>query len=200
MIRISTTLLIALFAFSSAYAEATAPGNYVVNASTLNVRLAANASGKISRKLVRGQAVEVLEVDDGWARISQYYDGASEGQPGSVARWVYAEHLSAEGSAQQQDRPAEPAFYRVQRQVDIDSPVYDAIRSSDDLAKYQGAFVTVSEELLDTGACELSDFRDIGGWWRSAAHKPDPVYYTYCGGGSNNHRIYVNVDTGNVFR
>jgi hypothetical protein len=200
MTRISITILIALCAFSSAYAEAKTPGDYVVSAGTLNVRLAANTAGKVAGKLSRGQVVEVFEVDDGWARISRYYDGTGEGQPGTVARWVFAAHLDTSTSSQQQGRPVAQAPRPVRTQVDPDSPVYDAIRASDDLAKYQGTFVAVSEELVDVGACELSDFRDIGGWWRSAAHKPEPVYYTYCGGGSNNHRIYVNADTGYVFR
>ncbi len=200
MIRISITLLIALFALSSAYAEAKTPGDYVVSAGTLNVRLAANTTGKVAGKLARGQTVEVLEVDDGWARISHYFDGASEGQPGTVARWVFAAHLEARGYAQPPGKPVAQVSRPVRTLVDPNSPVFDAIRASDDLAQYQGTFVAVSEELVDAGACELSDFRDIGGWWRSAAHKPEPVYYTYCGGGSNNHRIYVNADTGYVFR
>ena len=65
MTRISITLLIALFAFSSAYAEAKSPGDYVVSASTLNVRLAANTTGKVAGRLARWQTVEVFEVDDG---------------------------------------------------------------------------------------------------------------------------------------
>jgi hypothetical protein len=200
MTRISIILLIALCAFSSAYAEAKTPGDYVVSAGTLNVRLAANTAGKVAGKLARGQTIEVFEVDDGWARISNYFDGASEGQPGMIARWVFAAHLVAGGVGQKQGSPVAQVSRPVRVQVDPNSPVYDAIRASDDLAKYQGTFVAVSEELVDVGACELSDFRDIGGWWRSAAHKPEPVYYTYCGGGSNNHRIYVNADTGYVFR
>lgn len=169
-------------------------GEYIVTADTLNIRLAANTSAQIKGKLYRGQEVEVLEVNNGWARISRYYDGATEGLSGNVARWVYATHLSP--------RPImpPPAKPREEIEVDVDSPVYQAIAASDDLARHQGIFVQVSEQLVNAGECKLSDFRDIGGWWRSAAHQPEPVYYTYCGGASNENRIYLNAFTGQTFR
>jgi hypothetical protein len=129
-----------------------------------------------------------------WARISRYYDGATEGISGNIAHWLFARHLTP--------RPAAPAPIKppVETRVDVDSPVYKAIESSDDLALHQVIFVQVSKKLVSTGECKLSDFRDIGGWWRSAAHKPEPVYYTYCGGATNEDRIYVNTDTGQTFR
>jgi hypothetical protein len=194
MTRFTLVLLIAVCAATTAFAEAAAPGEFVVSASSLNVRLAANASAKVKDKLYRGQEVDVFEVSNGWARISRYYDGASEGLSGDVADWVSAEHLSPV------TKTPPPARPRVEIKIDVDSPVYQAIKSSDDLAEHQGIFVQVSEKLVDAGQCKLSDFRDIGGWWRSAAHKPEPVYYTYCGGASNEDRIYVNTATGEVFR
>ena len=194
MTRVTLTLLIAVCAASTALAQARSPGEYVVSADTLNIRLAANTSAKVKGKLYRGQEVEVLEVDKGWARISSYYDGAAEGLSGNVARWVFATHLSPRTAT---PPPAKP---RVKIKVDINSPVYQAIESSDDLARHQGIFVQVSEKLVNAGQCKLSDFKDIGGWWRSAKHKPDPVYYTYCGGASNEDRIYVNTNTGKTFR
>ncbi|MCP4469419.1 MAG: hypothetical protein GY815_01820 [Gammaproteobacteria bacterium] len=84
--------------------------------------------------------------------------------------------------------------------IAVSSRILEAMKSSDDLPKYRNTFAWVSAKLVDSGTCKLSGFRDIGGWWRSAAHKPSPVYYTYCGGGSNNDRIYVNAVTGEIFR
>lgn len=194
MTRVILTLLIAVCAASSAFAQARSPGAYIVSAGTLNIRLAANATAKVQGKLYRGQQIDVFEFSNGWARISRYYDGASEGLSGDVAQWVFAEHLSP-GKA-----TPTPAKRPVAITIDVDSPVYQAIKSSDDLAEHQGTFVQVSEKLVNAGQCKLSDFRDIGGWWRSAAHKPEPVYYTYCGGASNEDRIYVNTATGEVFR
>jgi hypothetical protein len=163
------------------------PQVFVVTAGSLNVRLAPGTSGKVASKLYRGQQAEVFEIDNGWARISEYYDGEIEGLSGKVARWVFAEHLGSPLQVPQQ-------------QVDANSPIARAIEASDDLEKHLNTFVWVSQKLVDAGECELSDFRDIGGWWRSAAHKPRSIYYTYCGGATNSHRIYVDTSTGQTFR
>jgi hypothetical protein len=194
MTRVTLTLLIAVCAASTAFAQARTPGEYIVSADTLNIRLAPGTSAKVKGKLYQGQKVEVLEVNNGWARISRYYDGSAEGLSGNVARWVFATHLAPRAA------PPPPVKPRVEIEVDVNSPVYQAIESSDDLAVHKGIFVQVSEELVKAGQCKLSDFRDIGGWWRSAAHKPEPVYYTYCGGATNEDRIYLNTDTGETFR
>ena len=79
-------VLIVAVVSTTAFAAAQAPGKHVVSASSLNARLAANQSGQLTRKLYRGSRVEVLEVKDGWARISDYYSGADEGLNGFVAQ------------------------------------------------------------------------------------------------------------------
>ena len=84
--------------------------------------------------------------------------------------------------------------------VDVDSPIYKAISSSDDLEQYAGLFVQVSEKLVKSGLCSLNDFVDIGGWWRSNEHNSRLIYYTYCGGATNENRIFVDVATGQTFR
>ena len=86
MIRAIAALLIAALAASNALAEANTPGRYVVTATTLNIRLAPNTAGQAAGSLRQGQEIEVLEVDNGWARISEYYDGARDGVSGTVAR------------------------------------------------------------------------------------------------------------------
>ena len=208
MIRIILTALTAIFAVSNAFAAASAPGQYVVTASTLNVRLAPQMNGQTSSRLGRGQVVDVLEVRDGWARISNYFDGAGEGLSGDVARWVYAVHLSIKpAEARPAAKPAKkkvieylPAQPPPGEEIIVSASILEAISSSDDLPKYQSTFAWVSARLVDTGTCKVSDFRDIGGWWRSTDHKPRPVYYTYCGGGSNSNRIFVDTSTGETFR
>ena len=185
MLKATLVLLVTALLATSAFAAATAPGQYFVTAGTLNVRLASNETGRVARKLRRGDRIEVFEVSNGWARVSEYYDGDS----GVVAQWVSARHLEAA-----------PASAAPTVTVDVNSPVYQAIRASDDLDRHQGIFVLVSSKLVEAGQCELSDFHDIGGWWRSAAHKPRSVYYTYCGGATNEHRIFVDTATGRLFR
>ena len=96
MKRVTLTVFLALLAASNAFAQAQSPGAYVVTAEPLNVRLQANSSGKVTDTLYKQQNVEVFEVNNGWARISQYYDGETEGLTDNIARWVFATHLSAE--------------------------------------------------------------------------------------------------------
>jgi uncharacterized protein YgiM (DUF1202 family) len=184
--RVAVAIFIAIFTASTAFAEARSPGGFVVTADSLNVRLAANETGKVTDKLFQREKVEVFEVRNGWARVSEYYDEDVSGISTKVARWVFATHLSAQ-------RPAN-------MKVIASAPIVEAIKSSDDLVMHQDTFVWVSDKLVKAGECKLSDFEDIGGWWRSVDHKPRPVYYTYCGGAVNNHRVYVNTATGETFR
>jgi len=218
MTRAILAVFIAVFTTTPVLAEATYPGYYVVSADTLNVRQAANTVGKIARRLHRDEKIEVFEVKDGWARISEYFAVDKQGQSVNVARWVFATHLTSVLPAQEMVdegdtivaavTPSENLTKRentavadqpVQR-VDVNSPIALAIKASEDLARYMGTFVSVSGKLIDAGECQLSDFEDIGGWWKSVDHQPRPIYYTYCGGGSSNHRVFVNVSTGRVFR
>jgi hypothetical protein len=218
MTRTILAVFIAVFTTSSVFAEATYQGNFVVSADTLNVRQAANTVGKIADRLHRDEKIEVFEVKDGWARISEYFSVDKQGQSANVARWVFATHLSpvlpAQGRMDEGDtivaammssedltrsQDIAAADQPVQR-IDTHSPIALAIKASEDLAKYMGTFVSVSGKLIDAGECQLSDFEDIGGWWKSVDHQPRPIYYTYCGGASNNHRVFVNVSTGRVFR
>lgn len=160
---------------------------YYVASEKVNVRLAPNKTGKITNTLYKRQKVEVFQVKDGWARISQYYDGSVEGLSEDVARWVFAKHLST-------NRPAE------EQETNLNSPVAKAIKSSDDFSKYQKLFVSASEKLIKSGNCSLGDFTEMGGWWRSTKHKPKPVYFTYCGGMTISNRIYLDTVTGKTFR
>lgn len=218
MTRTILAVFIAVFITFPVFAEATYPGVYVVSADTLNVRQAANTVGKIADRLHRNDKIEVYEVRDGWARISEFFSVDQQGQSVNIARWVFASHLSpvvpAEERVDEGDtivaammssddltkpRDTAAAAQPVQR-IDANSPIALAIKASEDLAKYMGTFVSVSGKLVDAGECQLSDFEDIGGWWKSVDHQPRPIYYTYCGGASNNHRVFVNVSTGRVFR
>ena len=186
MCRVAVATFLAVFTASTVLAEARSPGGFVVSADSLNVRLAANETGKVTDKLFQQEKVEVFEVRNGWARISEYYDEEINGLSTKVARWVFATHLSA-------PRPTV-------KKATANSPIVNAIKSSDDLEMHLDIFAWASEELINSGECKLSDFEDIGGWWRSVDHKPRPVYYTYCGGSINNHRVYVNTATGTTFR
>jgi len=218
MTRTILAVFIAVFTTSPVFAEATYPGSFVVSTDTLNVRQAANTVGKIAERLHRNEKVEVFEVKDGWARISEYFSVDKQGQSANIARWVFATHLTPVLPAEQMvdegdtivaamtssDDPTKRENTAVAEQpvqrIDVNSPIALAIKASEDLARYMCTFVSVSGKLIDAGECQLSDFEDIGGWWKSVDHQPRPIYYTYCGGGNSNHRVFVNVSTGRVFR
>lgn len=55
-----------------------------------------SSTAPIATHLNRGEAVKVLQVQKGWARISSYREPKSEGLRGKkkVARWVSMRHLS----------------------------------------------------------------------------------------------------------
>ena len=163
-------------------------GEHFVTASKLNVRLAPNKDGKLTNVLDKGQKVEVFETKGNWARISDYYDGEVEQLSGEVARWVYGKYLSTE-------KP------HTESPMNLGDPISEAISSSDDFGKHQNIFVSASKSLIDSGRCQLSDFQEVGGWVKSVInHKSEPVYFTYCGGMTNDNRIYLNVENGETFK
>ena len=163
-------------------------GEHFVTASKLNVRLAPNNDGKITNVLDRGQRVEVFETKGNWARISEYYDGEVEQLSGEVARWVYGKYLSTKK-------------HQTETPTNLGDPILAAISSSDDFEAHQDVFVSASKTLINNGRCQLSDFQEVGGWVKSVInHKLEPVYFTYCGGMTNDNRIYLNVENGETFK
>lgn len=185
-------ILITFSSISTAFAAANAPGIYYVSPETLNVRLAADQSGKRIKKLNRQEQVEVFEIKGDWARISPYYNGAADGVSGKTAHWVAAKFLRNNLPIKRKTTPIKTT--RTKSQVAM------AIKLSDDFSKYRNAFVSASKKLINNGTCKLEEFKKLGGWWLSLKHNPEPVYVTYCGGTTDNHRIYLNTKTGSTFR
>ena len=184
MKRIILILLVLLG--NVAHGATEGPGWFYVTAESLKEWLGPSTSAAATNTIYKGQAVEVFEVKDGWARVSKYYDGTVEGQSGQVARWVSAQYLGKEKSA--------PPV------VAADNQLEQAIKGSDDFSKYRAGLVKGSQELINSGKCSLADFREMGGWMRSTNYKPKPVYFTYCGGMTLSHKVYLNVQTGEIFR
>ncbi|PCJ38609.1 MAG: hypothetical protein COA81_12725 [Alphaproteobacteria bacterium] len=78
---------------------------------------------------------------------------------------------------------------------------YDILVSgSDDYPQYKEAFITATKRLILTGKCDSNDFEYIGGWVKSTNYVDDPIYFMYCGEMSNDGKIYLNTETGEVFR
>ena len=138
----------------------------------------------------RGQKLDVLEVQNGWARISRYYDGSIEGVRGKVARWVETRYVSKT----KLDLLPSPAI----RDSSPERPLDRSLKSSDDYDQHRSKFLAASKQLILQKRCSVSDFAEMGGWVRSTRRKS--VYFTYCGSMNRNNRIYLDVISGRIFR
>lgn len=183
---------------------ATAGEAYWVTSENLNRRTCPSAKCGIVGKYQFREAADVEEIQDGWARVSKYYNascvnGRSEyvdsGNSdcieangitnGNFAEWVAVEHLS-------KTRPADPAAGA--------TGIAALIRGSDDFGRHQTAFVKATRALLVDGRCTEADFREIGGWMRSTNHAEKPIYFTYCGGMKQVNKIYLDASSGRIFK
>ena len=76
-----------------------------------------------------------------------------------------------------------------------------SIRLSDDLSKYESAFVKATTDLVASGHCTLREVEEHGGWVKSTTtYRNEPVYFVYCGGFTTANRIYLNAETGSIFK
>lgn len=181
------TILIIFSAIPVAYASATSPGEYFVSATRLNVRSAADKSGKVINRIYKGETVKVFEIKGDWARISPYFDDREKSDPAHTARWVSIEYLNKKHSVEKKGKNNHSAIVK-------------AIRLSDNFTRYKNVFVAASKKLINKGDCKLTDFQKIGGWWRSSQQKAKSVYVTYCSGITKNNLIHLDVETGVTFK
>lgn len=178
-----TLAIMVLLLSGNVLAEAISPGDYYVSANRLSVRLAPNSNAPITNTLNRKQKVQVFEVNNGWARVSKYYNGVVEGSSGQFARWVSAPYLSS-------SKPTD--------NYSSNTPLEKAIKGSDNYSLYRENFINLSQQLIDKGRCSIADYKEMGGWSRSSNHKPKPIYFTYCGGFSKNNKVYINAEKGKI--
>ncbi|ODM33802.1 hypothetical protein A6779_05570 [Marinobacter adhaerens] len=87
MIKLSISILFLIFSGLTFALEYRLGQNFVI-ANSLNVRVEPNTNAPIFEKLPKGQAVEVLEFKNGWAKISN-----PKGQR-EMSLWVYSNYLS----------------------------------------------------------------------------------------------------------
>ena len=66
--------------------------------------------------------------------------------------------------------------------------------------KYQSTFAQAAQSLISSGQCREADFREWGGWMKSVNDRSQPIYFIYCGGPKVSNRLYLNTETGEVFR
>jgi hypothetical protein len=167
---LSKVLIIFVLLISSlnASAEATKTGTHYVKEDYLEEFLAPSFKAKVTNKIYRSQKVDVLELKKGWARISKYYAGESEGISGNVARWVVAKGLSSTKPEELKQpelisdaRIAKDAFPKVGQ---------NGLSENDIKILNKGAI-----KLLDSGICKYVEYGD------KSTTKAN-TYYVNCGG------------------
>lgn len=162
-----------------------------------------DSCGVVGRLSFR-EAATVLETSGEWARITQPYDAScvngtseyvDEGKAecttengiadGQFSEWVRVEDLST-------TRPADPAETAASSER--------LVAQSDDFAQYREAFTTAASQLIDDGRCTAADFEEMGGWVKSTNERNRPIYFTYCGGMTAANRLYLNADSGEIYK
>ena len=175
-----------------------------VTSDRLNRRTCPSTDCGIVGQFFFREGTDVFEDKDGWARVSRYYDAScangrseyvdsedSRCDPengivdGKFAEWVFADFLS-------EDRPPDPAADATGLEV--------LVAGSDDFQKYRGAFAQAAQSLISSGQCREADFRKWDGWMKSVNDRSQPIYFIYCGGSKVSNRLYLNTETGEVFR
>lgn len=83
-----------------------------------------------------------------------------------------------------------------------DAAIIKAIEHSDDFHKHRAVFVSASRKLIDEGRCSLDTLEYNGGWVRSQIHQKGDIYFLYLAGrgATVQDRIYLNVNTGELFK
>lgn len=139
--------------------------------------------GLITDYLYKGEKVEVLEKQGEWARISDYIV-LKEGGP-QTAEWVAISGLSND----------EVIISEKENKEILDSYLV----KSDDLKVHQEKFRNTISKLISEGKCAPSDFEELGGWVKSVRYSDRNVYFIYCGGLSLENKIYLDVNTNEIF-
>ncbi|PTP40510.1 SH3 domain-containing protein [Vibrio splendidus] len=139
--------------------------------------------GLITDYLYKGEKVEVLEKQGEWARISDYIV-LKEGGP-QTAEWVSMSGLSND----------EVIISEKESLEILDSYLV----KSDDLKLHKETFRNTVAELISDGECDPSDFEELGGWVKSVKYSDRDVYFIYCSGLSLENKIYLDVNTNEIF-
>ncbi|CAM3893645.1 hypothetical protein VA7868_03271 [Vibrio aerogenes CECT 7868] len=156
---------------------------FFVNEHKLPVRNERSESAYPVRYLYKGNQIIVLEQKDGWGRISRYFV-YKEGGP-EVAEWVSMQGLSE----------TKPVITKEEKEEILTA----YINKSDDLKLYKEKFLQVTGKLIDEKICSPEDFDELKGWVRSVKYKNRNVYFIYCGGLKVADKIYLDVNSGEIF-
>ena len=156
--------------------------DYYVTSGRLNVRAYPDTNSSIRAVLQKGDKITAEEISGDWVRIGGYevHDSGKD-----MAQWVHMSYLSHK-------KPIITAKERRKMTTAL-------IKKSDDFNTYQDVFIETTQKLIGSGDCKIEDFELINGWIRSITYKDDPIYFIYCGGTEHRHKIYLNVETGQIY-
>ncbi|MDB1126063.1 SH3 domain-containing protein [Vibrio algarum] len=157
--------------------------NYFVDTNKLNVRSYPQKSAPIRSVLRKGKPLKALEIKGDWVRISEYEVHQSGND---VADWIHSDFIS-------HDKP-------VITDREIRKNMQKLLNKSDDFITYSDQFVIATRKLLEDETCSYEDFELMDGWVLSRTFNIEPVYFVYCGGTQRENKIYVNVETGEIFQ
>jgi len=157
--------------------------DYFVAVNKLNVRAYPRKNAFIRSVVRKGKALKALEVKGDWVRVSEYEVHSSGND---VADWVHTDYLS-------HDKPVITA-------EEIKRNMMKLVNKSDDYIVYEDQFLIATQHLIENKTCSYEDFELMEGWILSRTYNMDPVYFVYCGGTGRGNKVYLNVETGKVFR
>lgn len=144
------------------------------------VRLGPSSTAPVTNELYRQDKVDVYETKNGWARVTEFYDGRVEDVQGQVARWVPLKSLSDKRPG---DLP-QPGIVADARIVGIPKVGENGLKERDVLILQAAA-----RYFLQTGEAERVALGD------KSVSKPG-VYYLNFGGPSN--RFFKPSDIPNI--
>ncbi|MCG9595878.1 hypothetical protein L1D15_03985 [Vibrio sp. Isolate25] len=157
--------------------------DFYVSPAKLGVREYPQYEAFVESVVYRGDKLHILEKKNGWGRISPYYVYEEGGE--EVAEWVPMEALLE----------VAPTITKEERVETVSS----YIEESDDFKLHFEMFVQKTDQLLKEKTCVPEDFEETSGWIRSLTFEQRDVYFVYCGGIKQANKVYLDVQTGEIF-
>jgi hypothetical protein len=157
--------------------------DYYVNDDKVAIRNQPDDKQFAERWVYKGDHLKLLEMRDGWGRVSNYYV-VNEGEP-EIAEWVSMSALSLQ----------QPVITRQERDETLSGYIF----KSDDFKIYRDIFIKVTDQLLMNKSCEPEDFDELQGWVKSTKFSNRNVYFIYCGGLKIQNKIYLDANSGEIF-
>lgn len=196
--RAGILLILLTLLATSASAE-----DYWVTSDRLESHTCPSITCGVAGALLLREKATVLEVRNGWGRITKYYyascqDGISQyvksgrkdcGKDNGIVDGQFAEWVTMKPLSKQ--RPANPAA----------GAIGDAalVAKSDDYLLHKDTFIKAAKSLIANSTCTEADFKEGIGWMKTI-YRDRPVYFVYCGEWKISNKVYLDVSNGKTFK